>query len=158
MFRSVVFICLMLPYSLLAQVKPVQFSQIAALQQKEEKLVMVFIYTDWCKYCKAMRHAMMNNKKLSDLLNRRFYTVFFDAESTENIVFAEQIFKYKPTGLNIGVHQLAEQLGAIDGQLSFPTLCFLNKKNEIVYQYSGFIDSQSLLKLLSIVSTAKPTT
>ena len=155
MLRLLIFVFIFLANQIQARVKPVMFEQIEALQKEDEKLVMVLIETDWCKYCQSMRYAMKNDKRLSMILEGNFYTVFLNAESKNDIKFAGKQFSYKPAGVNTGVHKLAEQLGSLNGQLSFPTLCFLNKQNEIVYQYSGFLDTPSLLKVLNTLSVNK---
>ena len=135
-----------------AQVNPVTFNQIKGLQQKEKRLVLVLIGTEWCKYCHAMKQTILNDKKLAGTLKRSFYTVFLNAEDRSDIFFAGRGFKYKPTGFNTGVHQLAEELGTINGQVSFPSLCILNDKNEIIYQHSGFLKSSSMAILLGKLS------
>ncbi|HEY0667659.1 MAG TPA: thioredoxin fold domain-containing protein [Sphingobacteriaceae bacterium] len=149
MIRLLIFVSVFLANQIQAQVKPVRFEQLETLQKEEEKLILVLIETDWCKYCHAMKYAIRNDKKLSEVLNKKFYTVFLNAESMNNIEFGGKRFGFRPTGLNTGVHELAEQLGTVNGQLTFPTLCFLNRKNEIIFQYSGFLDSVSLLKMLN---------
>jgi thioredoxin-related protein len=155
MLRSIIFILILCVNYVQAQVKPVEITQLEAFQNKDERLVMVLIETGWCKYCQAMKYAILKDQRLSTVLNKNFYTVFLNAETRNDIEFAGKKFSYKATGINTGVHQLAEQLGTINGQLSFPSLCFLNKENEIVYQYSGFLDTPSLLKILNILSIDK---
>ncbi|HXH98682.1 MAG TPA: thioredoxin family protein [Sphingobacteriaceae bacterium] len=145
----IIFVCLLLVNYVHAQVRPVQFEELKTLQEKEQKLVMVLIETDWCKYCQAMKHAISKNKQVSATLNKSFYTLFLNAEHKQTINFAGKRFIYKPNGINTGSHQLANHLGTIEGQLWFPSICFLNAKNEIVYQHGGFLDSSSMLKLLN---------
>ena len=135
-----------------AQVSPVKFSDIEGLQQKEKRIVMVIIGTEWCKYCNAIKQTVLKNKKLTGTLERSFYTVFLNAEYKHNIFFAGREFKYNPSGVNTGMHELANELGTINKQLSFPSLCFLNEKNEIIYQHSGFLDPVSLASLLEKLS------
>lgn len=135
-----------------AQVKPVQFEQLHTLQRQNEKLVMVLVETDWCKYCQALKHMILNDKRISGVLDTAYYTVFLNAESKYPINFAGRRFVYKPAGVDTGVHELAEQLGSINGQLSFPSLCFLNSRHEIVYQYAGFLDAETLYKVLNTLT------
>lgn len=80
-------------------------------------------------------------------LNSNFYFIDFNAEEKRDIIFNTQTFKYQPTGNNVGVHELALQLGAINNQIIYPVLCVLNEKNEIILQYNNFL-SPSDLKLL----------
>lgn len=135
-----------------AQVKTVTFEALAGLQQKKDKPVMVYIHTDWCNYCKAMKQNMLNNKDIATLLNQKYYTVFLNAETKKDIIFNGRIFKYKPAGISTGIQQLAEALGSINNKNSYPSLCFLNRKNEIIYQYGGLLSAEAFLKTLRIIS------
>ena len=127
------------------------FENLSNLQAVEKRTVLVFIHTAWCRYCTAMSHSLRNNKDISNLINRKFYLVMLDGEEKNTIRFAGQNFHFKPTGQGTGIHELAEQLGSIEGKVSFPSICFLNEKNQIIYQYTGFLDSASLLKLLNLI-------
>src|SRR5687768_15288238 len=131
-----------------SQVKTIAFEQLAGLQEKEKKPVMIYIHTDWCKYCQAMKQQMLKNKDVNSLLNQKYYTVFLNAETKEDISFNGKTFKYKPTGITNGIHQLAEELGSINNKNSYPAFCFLNERNEIVYQYDGFLNAEAFLKIL----------
>lgn len=132
-----------------AQPSAVKFTELNGLQKKQSKLVLVLIGTDWCKYCKAMEQSLKSDKQIGGILKASFYPVFLNAEETSEIVFAGRRFKFKPTGTNTGVNELAEQLGTLNGQLTFPTLCFLNAENEIIYQHQGYLNSSSLMLLLN---------
>ena len=135
-----------------AQVKTVTFDELPGLQQKESRPVMVYIHTDWCKYCQAMKKHMLGNNDIATLLNRKYYAVFLNAETKEDINFNGKTFKYKPSGVATGRQPLAEELGSINNENPFPALCFLNERNEIIYQYGGFLSAEAFLKLLTIIS------
>lgn len=135
----------------LAQVKLVTFGQVEALQRTDPKPVLVFIHTDWCRICAGMKQTTFKNKEVTELLNSKFYVVFLNAEAKEDILFAGRKFSYNPTGVNTGVHQLAEQLGSINGQVAYPSICVLNAENEIIYQYDGYLDAPSLIKMADII-------
>ncbi len=153
LFKIIAIGCIIfLTGSINAQVINVDFEQIKGLQEVKKKPVMVFIQTDWCKYCNLMKQTLKYDEETTRLLNENFYVVYLNAEERKAIKFSGREFKFKPTGANTGVHQLALELGTIDGGISYPTLCFLNDKNEITYQYGGFLDSKSLLKTLQIIS------
>lgn len=130
------------------QLKAVPFEKVAALHQVDPKPMVVFVHTDWCRYCQGMKNTTFKNDHLIKLLNQDFYFLDLNAEEKQNIYFHQQVFRYKPNGNNTGVHELAEALGNNNGKLSYPTLCFLNADYEIIYQHHGFIDAKSLLKIL----------
>jgi thioredoxin-related protein len=135
--------------SLFAQIKTVRFEQIDSLQKIEKRNVVVFIHTDWCKYCQTMQNTTFKNDSIIYKLNTQFYFIDLNAEQKENIVFNGRTFKYKPTGTNTGIHELAEQLATEDIQVAYPTLCFLNSNKEIIFQYYQFINSTDLSTLLT---------
>ena len=132
-----------------AQLKMVQFEQIDSLQKIEKRNIVVFIHTDWCKYCKTMQNTTFKNTELITLLNNKFYFVDFDAEDKRKIVFNEKVFDFKPNGSKTGVHELALQLGTIDKQISYPSLCILNDKYEIIFQFNSFMNAKDLMAVLT---------
>ena len=131
-----------------AQVKHVKFEQLDSLQNVEKRHVIVFLHTSWCKYCATMENTTFKKSGIQELLNQNFYFVSLDIEEKNAIHFRGHIFKYKPTGATTGVHELAEQLGYINGELAYPTTCILNADFEIVFQKGGFIQSKELLEIL----------
>jgi thioredoxin-related protein len=139
---------LFLPTKSFAQLTHHSFEKVDSLQKKTSKNIVVFIHTDWCKYCQRMINTTFENEKIIDLLNDKFYFVDFDAEQKRDILFIGHIFKYKPTGGNTGTHELATQLGTFNGTTSYPTLCILNEKYEVIFQYDQFLSSSDLLRIL----------
>lgn len=145
---SVVFV-LLITLTVRAQNKPVQFEELKALQTIEPRPVVVLISTDWCKYCHAMQNTMLRNIRISPLLSTKFYTVFLNAEERKDIIFAGREFKFRS-----GVNELARELGTVNGKVSYPTLCILNAKNEIIYQYDGFLSAQTMEYALKKIGSA----
>lgn len=138
-----------LPQLILAQSHAYTFEQIDSLQKVDKRNVVVFIYTDWCRYCHAMKNTSFKNDKIKDLLKEQFWFAELNAEVNQEILFNGNKFKYKPSGINTGVHELAEQLGTIDGKLSYPALCILNADYEIIFQYNEFLSADDLKKILT---------
>ena len=125
-----------------------KFEEIDSLQQSERRKVIVFIHTDWCKYCQAFQSKTLKNEAIIKLLNEKFYFIDLNAEEKHTISFNNQIFEFKPTGINSTIHDLAIQLGTINGKINYPTLCFLNENNEIIFQHNGFINTKDFKLLL----------
>lgn len=141
---------LLLFYSsvLIGQIQSYTFEEIDSLQQVSPKNVLVFIHTDWCKYCQSMEHSTFVDDEVIILMNDSFRFVRLNGEEKKKITFHGRLFKYKPTGRNTGVHELAEQLGTQNKKLSYPSLCILNSKYEIIFQYDQFISATELLRVL----------
>ncbi|MBB4800942.1 thioredoxin-related protein [Flavobacterium nitrogenifigens] len=133
------------------QLKSHSFEEIDSLQQIQKRKIIVFIHTDWCQFCQRMKTTTFKDKEIMDKLNSDFYFIDFNAEEKRDIIFHKQTFKYLPSGNNVGVHELALQLGTTNNQIVYPVLCVLNEKNEIIFQYSSYLspkDFQFLLEKL----------
>jgi thioredoxin-related protein len=139
---------LLIAHIAFAQPKAVHFNQLDSLQKAENRITIVFIHTNWCKHCTAMKQTTLNHKEIKGLLNEQFYLVMLDAEERQPISWRDTTFQFKPTGVNTGVHELALQLGAVAGEISYPMLVFLNPQFEIIYQQNGYIAFQDLKKIL----------
>ncbi len=124
------------------------FAKAEQLQQQETRPYLVFLHTDWCKYCRGMEQNTFTNPAVVEVLNRDYYFIPFNAETTESITFANRSFHYKPTGTKTGMHELAMALGTIDGKVSFPTIIILSKELEIIFQTASFLNKEQLLAIL----------
>lgn len=145
---------LLLPKIAFSQINTFKFEQIDSLQKTGKKNIVIFIHTDWCGYCQSMKYTTFKNKDIVNLLNNHFYFIDFNAEEKSSIHFNNHTFHYKQTGANTGIHELAEQLGTMDGNVSYPVLCVLNPDFEIIFQYNEFLSSPNLNKILhKIIST-----
>lgn len=135
--------------TLFTSIKTHQFEQIDSLQNTQKRNILVFIHADWCKYCQHMKITTFKDESIIKMINDKFYLIDFNAEYRRNIKFNKHTFKFKPTGIYTGTHELAEQLGTVGSMLSYPTLCFLNSDNEIIFQYTQFINSKNLQIILN---------
>ncbi len=129
-----------------------KFVDLEALNESNPRNSIIFIHTDWCKYCHKMEHTTFQNDSVIHLLNEHFYYISFNAESKDSIHFMGQTFQFEPNGSTSGVHQLAKELGSIDGKTNYPTLCILSKNYEIIFQYAGYLNSDELVNILNKAS------
>jgi thioredoxin-related protein len=131
-----------------AQLKTYSFEEVEKLSREKPKPIVVFIHTSWCKYCKMMEHATFKNQDIITLLNDNFYFISLDAESKNNITFNGHTFKFKPTGQNTGIHELATALATIDGEVVYPTITILDAEFSIVFQKHSFLNAKGLIPIL----------
>ncbi len=150
--QAIVLGSILLPGFCLAQLKAHSFEEIEDLQKNMQKPVVVFIYTNWCRYCDAMKTTVFKNQAVAQTLNKDYYFAPLNAEEKKDILFNNHIFKYKPNGNNTGVHALATALATIDGKATYPALVILNAKREIVFQYGGWLNHKDLSIILRTVS------
>ena len=130
-----------------SQIKVNKFEDIENLEKSERRNVLIFIYTDWCNYCKAMEQTTFRQQTISDLLNQNFYFLTLDAEEKVNITFYGKTYGYQPTGANTGIHDLAKKL--TNGKMIYPFLVILNPENEIIFRQDGFLKVNELLNILT---------
>jgi len=141
-------LCLCKPQITISQINYYSFEQLDSLEKGNSKPIIIFFHTEWCKYCQKMQNTTFKNDRIIKLLNSNFYFVDFDVEEKRSVKFNGHTFKYKPTGSNTGIHELAEQLATVDHKISYPTLCFLNAKYEIIFQYNQYLNTNDLLTIL----------
>tara|TARA_R110001592_G_scaffold24627_4_gene94669 strand:- start:3327 stop:3812 length:486 start_codon:yes stop_codon:yes gene_type:complete len=125
-----------------------RFPEVEKLQQQNSKPIVVFIYTDWCKICHGMKKKTFKNEGIISVLNDHFYFVNLNAEDKNNITFLGKAFVYKPSGTTSGMHELAKELGSIDGKISYPTTTILNSDFEIDVQVNGYANSNKMSTVL----------
>ena len=101
-----------------AQLNINTFNDLDSLLNNEDRLTVVFIHTDWCKFCHQMESTTFTNDSISHILNEDFYFVKLNAEQKEDIIYQENTFKFVPNGSLGGIHQMATLLGEIDGSIS----------------------------------------
>jgi len=53
--------------------------------KKENKLVMIYIYSIHCQYCKKMERTTFNDKEVQNILNKYFVPVKVEKDSEEGI-------------------------------------------------------------------------
>ncbi len=131
----------------------VDANKIDSLQKVERRPMIVFIHTNWCKYCQMMAKSSFTKAGLDKLISKKYYLISVDAEAKNAIYFGGKEFRFSPGGNNTGINELAVQLGTIDGELAYPSLCFLNDKYEIIYQkggYASYAEVQQILKVLAM--------
>lgn len=130
------------------KLKTYTFEEIEKLQLEVPKPIVIFIYTNNCKFCFAMKKNTFSNIDIIDTLNNSFYFIVLNAETKIEICFLGKTFVYKPNGFNTGVHELAIELAELNGKISYPTLTILNKNYEIMRQIDYFVNSKSLQNIL----------
>lgn len=146
-FYSIVFVFSLLPC--VGQLKSHSFAEASELSKSDPRPFVVFIHTDWCKYCQMMEHTTFKNDEVIELLNKQFYFIRFNAENPESINFGGNTFYFKPNGRRSGIHDLAVQLAQINTTVAYPTITILDADYSITLQKPSFTDAKTLLFILN---------
>lgn len=131
-----------------AQLNTHTFEEAEKLSKISPKPFVIFLHTNWCKYCKMMENTTFKDQKIVEELNKNFYFISFNAEDKKAINFNNHAFKFLPKGNNSGVHELAISLGEKDGNLIYPTISILDSDYSILAQIQSFTNSKTLLEIL----------
>lgn len=145
-------ICIGIFLTLSAQAQQINWTAFEDLNdslRKDRKPVMIFVHTDWCKFCKMQDNNTFSDPLVASLLNQHFYCLRLDAEDKREIQFLNRHYRFKPSGAGTGYHQLAEFLAMQNGDMSFPTTVFLSKDFQPVKQLKGFYRASELQRIVA---------
>lgn len=123
-----------------APVKWYSFEEAIELQKVEQRKIVIDVYTEWCGWCKRMDKSTFQKTHIANYLNENYYPVKLDAEQKEDINFAGQKFSFIDKGKGRSYHEFA--LAVTKGQLSYPTLVFIDESMNIIQSIPGFRTAQ----------------
>lgn len=103
---------------------------------KSAKKIFVDIYTDWCGWCKVMDRETFADPSVAKLMSKYYYCVKFNAEQKADINIKGRTYKYIAQPNGRGYHELAGEL--LNGQMSYPTVVFLDENSGIIQAIPGF--------------------
>ena len=107
----------------------IQFTQgtwkeLLARADKEDKLIFMDAYAEWCGPCKKMAKDVFTQKEAGDFFNTKFINVKMDMEKGEGIGLSSDF-----------------------GIMAYPTLLFIDAKGKVVHRAVGYHTTDLLLDL-----------
>ena len=116
----------------------------------DSKEILVYVYTDWCGFCRQLEKSYFKDKELVDYINENYYAVKFNAEQKKDVVFDGYTYEFidgKPRGVN----QFAYDL--LQGHLAYPGLVLLESNKELINSFNGVQPKHLFKKYLEFVTT-----
>ncbi|MEN8155285.1 MAG: thioredoxin domain-containing protein, partial [Acidobacteriota bacterium] len=110
-------------YSQGIKFNPINFEEALALAEKENKLIFIDFYTDWCAPCKGMEKNVFPDVKVGELYNKEFINLKLNGDK-----------EGRPTVKRYGI-------------TSYPTSLFVNNKGEVVFKKVGAQNIESIIKM-----------
>ncbi len=128
-------------------VKWYSFEEAIELQKVEQRKIVIDVYTEWCGWCKRMDKSTFQKTHIANYLNEKYYPVKLDAEQKAVINFAGQKFSFIEQGKGRSYHEFA--LAVTKGQLSYPTLVFIDESMNIIQSIPGFRTAQEFETIMT---------
>jgi thioredoxin-related protein len=131
-----------------ASVKWYSVEEAEKLTKENPKKWLIDIYTDWCGWCKKMDKETFNHPVIAEYINEHYYAVKLNAESRDSITFNGTIYRHMEQG-GRGYQELAVNL--LNGQMSYPSIAYLNEKMQLLGAVPGYKTPQSIEPLLNYI-------
>lgn len=110
------------------------------LAEQHNKMIIVNVYTDWCKWCKKLDKEVYTDARVTKVIDDYFYMVRLNAESEEPIVF---------NGQKLTMAQFAQLLGVT----TYPGTVFVDAKGNTIGKQTGYMEVEVFEKLLAYVGS-----
>ena len=108
--------------------------------------ILLFLYTDWCFWCKKMEETTFLDNSVVDYINRKYYPVKFNAEEQQTVKFNDRLYEYQEAKPH-GVHGLAIEL--MGGHITYPTISFLDKNWVLIQSIPNYKKRDDFLKIIN---------
>ena len=95
----------------------------------ENKLVMLFFWADWCRYCVKIRSEVFSLARVKEAFEKNFVAVSVDTENDPENLSG----RFRPTAL--------------------PTLAFVRPNGEMLGVLPGAVDADTFLEIIEYVKT-----
>lgn len=139
--RKILIFLLLLTGSVYVQAEEIKWLTIEEadkLSQEKPRPIVIDFYTDWCGWCKHMDKTTYADPVVISLINRYFYPVKIDAESSDTVKFRNKVYAPIKNGNKFASGLAVEMLG---GKLAYPTTAFIYDKEKINLVVPGYIDA-----------------
>ena len=116
------------------------FDAAAEQAKKENKHMIVDVYTTWCGWCKVMDRQTYSNAQVADYLSQNFVLAKVNGESSAELHYKGEVMTERAFARKVGV-------------TGFPTTYFLKPDAEIIGGAPGFIAPENFMVYAKYVST-----
>lgn len=151
--KLITFVLFLMSLGLQAQetVKWMAFEDAAAKMDAKPKKIIIDVYTDWCSWCKKMDQNTFSDPIIAAYMNKFFYSVKFNAECNDTIVFKEKNFINRNLVEKRSAHDFAKAI--LQGKMSYPSYVLMDEKFNIITVIPGYATPEKFEPLLHFFAT-----
>ena len=139
-------VCLSKTYTQVESIRWYSIQQAEALMKKEKRKIFIDVFTNWCTACKSMEQATFMQQNIAKYLNDNYYPVKLDAEERNDINFRRKTYHFVMQS-GVGFNELAAEF--LKGQLSYPTVVFLDEDLNLIQAIQGFKAADQFEKIMT---------
>lgn len=126
------------------------FEQLNAALLEEPKKVFIAFYADWCSPCLLMQKEVFTNKAVIKELNKNYYAVKMNVETTDSIYFGNRLFINERTNRRNPIHQIPLLMAQQKNKpFSVPAMVFLDENFKAIARYFQYLNTRQFLKVIS---------
>ncbi|MGC8802780.1 MAG: thioredoxin family protein [Bacteroidales bacterium] len=122
------------------------------LNKTAPKKILIDVYTDWCGWCKKMDQTTFSHPVIAELLSKYFYTVKFNAETTDTIQFNGAKYINLIRGQR-STHPLA--LSLLNWRPSYPSIVYFTERLEYLGVIPGYKTPEQMEAILNYIALEK---
>lgn len=115
----------------------------------QNKKVIIFIYADWCKWCKQMNESVFPSQEISQLVNSNYYAIKLNGEKDQQIEFKGKTYNLKKEGENV-FHEITEEFNK--GNIAYPSIVILDENLKSIQALKGFRQITEMRNILNYFS------
>lgn len=131
------------------EVNWISFEQLYDSLQVHPKKVFIDFYADWCSPCLKMDEVAFKDTKVVNKLNKDFYAIKFNVETTDTIAFGQQRFTNLRAKRRNPLHEIPLLLASRkDAAFTLPALVIMDSSFNAKARYFQYLDAEQLLGIL----------
>ncbi|MDA0987334.1 MAG: DUF255 domain-containing protein [Bacteroidetes bacterium] len=124
------------------ELKWYNFNEGIKLSSKQNKKLLVDVYTDWCTWCKKMDSNVYSNESVQSYLNKNFVVVKLNAEGNSKVNFMDSTFSAAEFSQGMGV-------------TGYPATLFFTDKGAPITLLPGYVEAPMFLNVLKYIGESK---